>query len=1117
MFEQLRQRYEFLLQQWRSGTLDQPGFLQAVNQLRGEDSQGRWWQINPQTGGWLLWDGNRWGEADPLESAASATATARLPGSAAEAGRIRISTLQSLRHHSQRWWDAVSVGGGAAAGYLWFTYSSVRGFSTPIPSLILALLPVGLLMLVPAKMRREVGTGIRALRGAGLIWLPDRQRQRVAGALRVGWPLLMLVTLLLWLFGDHRPGQAEQPDGWTPLLMVGIPVLLALFRPPIDRCLLPLQPLRLRIRPLTRAGIALALPMALAFLLNGFGLNQYALVHWNIALGTLGSYVILHNPKTTTPTGNNSPAQRSRVETLILLLIVLGSAWLFPSPVWADDCLADPFNLNDCLRTFGTAPILSGAASSLSSILVNGGDLVQVLLPPEETIGMPPAAPAPDDDLSNRLKGLENDLQREREYKSFLAANRAGLVSAGRDTTEMDRQLSNSIRRERELSDQISRAGGDTSYQAMHRDTIAVNPDFLDVNRHAADQAQRDALAAEVQRIRQVGLRTDLPVYGPGGINDAAQRLMADIREGRPIDPQRIQSLRQVVADRISGRTMSEEAAAASRVGLTESASQAAEATARELVTGVNSDGHVSLVALGTRMLAAGLTGGGSEAAYIAGSVRYTINDAASRGADDRTIFQAAATNAVAQTALTLGPLAIARVGGAWFPGASAGISDMIRAGGSRATSAAATVKTAVQGAVEGTPLGKALDGMGRGVNAIGERLGLQAAPISPPPLTPELQATRQAVSGVLASESKTAQEIGRLYSGGGMKQLSELQAAGQLSKEEAKALNSRLTSIVKNKIHTSVPGAVERFEQQSLAQTNGIPVRIEKTILADSGSTARLGGNPKALTDHDLTHITRFNPEDLQKAASQTGKSIEQLEAELHSTFTRSLESEIDASLKAADVGLAEGAKDARLSIYSGLGNKAGQLDSYPQGYTESRQLMGQASEYSNFRRVPTSPSENATPIMTSDSRNVGGQWAVDQHSLNTSGGLPRDPGRFSPAEFKDFSLQQIKALEPKPGGDPISAKTAAKAMGRELDLVQRVKTLSNSPLSDHNRSLSNARVRANPNPPVDSRLADIASQISKNPDRTDAILAANNMSEEQFVAATKATIENVDKTLFF
>lgn len=1117
MVEQLRQHYESLLEQFRSGTLNQSEFLRAVWQMRGEDSQGRWWQINPQTGGWLLWDGSRWREADPLDDRGGASATSRTPGSTVEAHRMRLATLQSLRHRSQRWWDALSVGGGAAAGYLWFTYSSVRGFNTPIPSLILALLPVGLLLLVPGNVRRVVASGIRALSAAGLSWLPERQRQRLTGALRLGWPLLMLVVLLLWLFGDHRPGQAEKADGWTPLLMVGIPVLLALFRPPIDRCLAPLQPLRRRIRPLTRAGISLALPMALAFLLNGFGLNQYALVHWNIALGTLGSYIVLHDPKTTAPTGNSPPGQRSRAEALVLLLIILGSAWFFPQPAWADDCLADPFNLNDCLRTFGTAPILSGAASSLSSILVNGGDLVQVLLPPEEPVAAPAAKPPPGDDMSNPLTGLQEDLKRVREYKSSLEANRAGLIRAGQSTRDIDQQLSDYNRRERELADQISRAGGDASYQAKQRDTIAVNPDFLDVNRRAAEQAQRGALAAEVQRIRQVALRTDLPVYGPGGINDAAQRLMADIREGRPIDPQRLQSLRQVVTDRISGRTMSEAAAAASRVSLSQSAGEAAQATARELVTGVDSDGRLSLVALGSRMLAAGLTGGGSEAVYIAGSVRYTINDAASRGADDRTIFQAAATTAATQTALTLGPLAIARAGGAWFPAASTGIGDMIRAGGSRAGSAASTLKTAVQGAVEGTPLGKALDGMGRGLNAIGERVGLQTAPITPPPLTPELQATRQAVSGVLTSESKAAEDIGRLYSGGGMKNLGELQAAGQLSKQEARELNSRLTSIVKDKIHTSVPGAVQRFGNQSLAQTNGIPVRIEKTILADSGSTARLGGNPKALTDHDLTHITRFNPEDLQKAAAQSGKSVQQLEAELHTTFTQSLEAEIDASLKAADVGLAEGAKDARLSIYSGLGKKAGQIDSYPQGYTESRQLMGQAREYSNFRRVPTSPSENATTIMTSDSRNVGGQWAVDQHSLNTSGSLPRDPGRFSPSEFKDFSVQQIKALEPKAGGDPITAKTAAKAMGRELDLVQRVKTLSNSPLSDHSRSLSNARVRANPNPPLDSRIADMASQISRNPDRADAILAANNMSEEQFIAATKATIENVDKSLFF
>lgn len=1115
MVEQLRQHYERLLEQFRSGTLNESEFLRAAWQLRGEDSQGRWWQINPQTGGWLLWDGSRWREADPMDDRGAASATSRTPGSTVEAHRMRLATLQSLRHRSQRWWDALSVGGGAAAGYLWFTYSSVRGFNTPIPSLILTLLPVGLLLLVPGNVRRVVASGIRALSAAGLSWLPERQRQRLTGALRLGWPLLMLVVLLLWLFGDHRPGQAEKPDGWTPLLMVGIPVLLALFRPPIDRCLAPLQPLRRRIRPLTRAGISLALPMALAFLLNGFGLNQYSLVHWNIALGTLGSYIVLHDPKTTTPTENSPPGQRSRAEALVLLLIILGSSWFFPQPAWADDCLADPFNLNDCLRTFGTAPILSGAASSLSSILVNGGDLVQVLLPPEEPVAAPAAKPPPGDDMSNPLTGLQEDLKRVREYKSSLEANRAGLIRAGQSTSDIDQQLSDYNRRERELADQISRAGGDTSYQAKQRDTIAVNPDFLDVNRRAADQAQRGTLAAEVQRIRQVALKTDLPVYGPGGINDAAQRLMADIREGRPIDPQRLQSLRQVVTDRITGRTMSEAAAAASRVSLTESAGEAAQATARELVTGVDSDGRVSLVALGTRMLAAGLTGMGSEAVYIAGHVRYTINDAAGRGASDSEIFRSAASTAAIQTAISVLPIGVARAAGTALPGVSTGLGEVIGAGGSRLSSAASSLKSAAQGTVAGTRLGKAVDGLGRSVSSIGERLGLQAASAPPAALTAELQATRTAVTKALAGESGTAQEIGRLYSGGGMKKLADLQAAGLLSKEEAKALNSRLTSLVKDRIHNSVPTAVEKFEAQALSETGGIPVRVERTILADSGSTARLGGNPKAWTDHDLTHITRFNPEDIQRAANQLGRSAQELEADLQRTFTKSLESEIDASLKSADIGLTGGAEDAKLSIYSGLGKRSGQIDSYPQGYTESRQLMGQAREY-NFKRIPASP-EDSRLITVSDSRNVGGQWAVDQHSLNTTGALPRDPGRFTPSEFKEFSGQQLKALEPKAGGEPITAKTAAKALNRELDLVERIKTLSTSPLKDHNLSLSSARVRANPNPPVDPTIADIASQISRNPDRIDAILGANNMSEEQFIAATKNTIKKVNNNLFF
>ncbi len=405
-FEEIQQRYRALTEQRRNGRLDPQAFSQAVQELRTQDAQGRWWQIDPGSGGWLLWNGSAW---EPAELEATAAAPAR-PASPLRdpllAAPLRRGSdagpdpraLAWLRHRSQRWWDALSVAGGAAAGYLWFTYSSVRGFGSPIPSVVLALLPLALMLLVPKPIRRSIGAVIGELGRRGVDGIPAERRPGILGALRIGWPLLAILLLLLWLFGDRNPNGAESPDLTTPLLMVGIPVVLALFRYPIDGLLGPIQPLRRRIPPLTRVGVSLVLPMCLGFVLAGIGQKEYGLAHWNMVLGTLGSYAVLHDPAGRGSGGYRSqqpgrPRPSPSAAQGALLLVVAGLSFVLPSAVRADDCLFDPFNLNDCLRTIVTAPVISGIASTLVSVLVNGGDLVQVLLPPDVTI---PVTSAPE-------------------------------------------------------------------------------------------------------------------------------------------------------------------------------------------------------------------------------------------------------------------------------------------------------------------------------------------------------------------------------------------------------------------------------------------------------------------------------------------------------------------------------------------------------------------------------------------------------------------------------------------------------------------------------------------------------------------------------------------------
>ena len=68
-----------------------------------------------------------------------------------------------------------------------------------------------------------------------------------------------------------------------------------------------------------------------------------------------------------------------------------------------------------------------------------------------------------------------------------------------------------------------------------------------------------------------------------------------------------------------------------------------------------------------------------------------------------------------------------------------------------------------------------------------------------------------------------------------------------------------------------------------------------------------------------------------------------------------------------------------------------------------------------------------------------ISGQAVVDQHGLNQrSMGIAQDvpaPDTFHSGEFKDFSAQQLQAVD-----SHSDVKSLAKAMGRESDLSTRL-----------------------------------------------------------------------------
>jgi hypothetical protein len=349
------------------------------------------------------------------------------------------------------------------------------------------------------------------------------------------------------------------------------------------------------------------------------------------------------------------------------------------------------------------------------------------------------------------------------------------------------------------------------------------------------------------------------------------------------------------------------------------------------------------------------------------------------------------------------------------------------------------------------------------------------------------MQPMRAEVSRVLASTDPA--DLAKLYSEGGMDRLANLQKAGALSTDEAKILNARLAQRVNQNIDNAMRDTIDQFEGQT-------GVRVKSSVLGDSGSSARPGGNPKIKTDFDVTHSTNFDKADLRhyaaKRSLETGKPMNfaQADAELQELYGKQLEANVDKRLIADK--FSGGVKDVDFKRYDGIGKSAGQADAYPPGYTGSRQAVqgrGKIFEVGEDGAI--------------SSHNISGQAVVDQHGLNqlaVTGELPPNSTRFGADEFKDFSAQQVKSVT-----EHSDVKSLAKAMGRESDLAARVDSMAGNQVQA--RQLANAKLPTTP-PQLNKDLVKLSKQLELFPSETEKILAAHGLDEASFADAVRGHI---------
>lgn len=180
-----------------------------------------------------------------------------------------------------------------------------------------------------------------------------------------------VVLAVIWFVYASIRGTTEGFDLLTPLILIGFPVALVLFRQEFDDLLMPLQPARQRVPRLLLLGLGLAVPFLTAFILyEALSVDNYPLVQWNVIAGPLLSYAVIHDPETgTVSAGPSRPVNGSLKVPLLLFLVCTFCI----RAVLADHCGGDIFNANDCLRTDGYAPGLAGGAGAFQSGNTNAG------------------------------------------------------------------------------------------------------------------------------------------------------------------------------------------------------------------------------------------------------------------------------------------------------------------------------------------------------------------------------------------------------------------------------------------------------------------------------------------------------------------------------------------------------------------------------------------------------------------------------------------------------------------------------------------------------------------------------------------------------------------------
>jgi hypothetical protein len=152
-FEEAAQSYAVLRQQRDLGQLPDFQFRQTVAQLTVTDAQGGYWQLEPDSGQWLTYNGSAWVApgAPPAQPAPVQQAYAQ--------PYPQPQPVEQKSSWGQIVWDVISVAGSAAMSAVWYWYSGMAE-TAPDKKTCIAMLVLPLALIV---LRKPLDAALRPL------------------------------------------------------------------------------------------------------------------------------------------------------------------------------------------------------------------------------------------------------------------------------------------------------------------------------------------------------------------------------------------------------------------------------------------------------------------------------------------------------------------------------------------------------------------------------------------------------------------------------------------------------------------------------------------------------------------------------------------------------------------------------------------------------------------------------------------------------------------------------------------------------------------------------------------------------------------------------------------